>query len=137
MGSKPDGWISYPDHYDLGTIYYLLHFDAVYVQYSSLRLAGSGRRSDFSAAGCFSESGTDGDRRSCFLCIRNSGRNSAMYYGLSSPVNWDSCGRIVHKALLFRTEAHVGASVFLWAINESVRKMIKEPVLFRTGSFIS
>lgn len=27
MGSKPDGWITYPDHYDLGTINYLLHFD--------------------------------------------------------------------------------------------------------------
>ena len=43
-------------------------------------LAGSGRRSDFSAAGRFSESSTDGDRRSCILCIRNSGRNSAMYF---------------------------------------------------------
>ena len=45
--------------------------------------------------------------------------------------------RFSFEVHLFRTEAHVGASVFLWAINESVRKMIKEPVLFRTGSFIS
>ena len=31
----------------------------------------------------------------------------------------------------------MGASVFLWEIRGTVGKMIKEPVLFRTGSFIS